>query len=66
MGGECRAAGNGTPATAALALLGVWILVTLWATTTAARGQARADDRFGLEEQSEQSLEEPSFSTADD
>ncbi|AGB30509.1 hypothetical protein Natpe_0583 [Natrinema pellirubrum DSM 15624] len=54
------------PATAALALLGVWILVTLWATTTAAGGQARADDRFGLEEQSEQSLEEPSFSTADD
>ncbi|WP_175607189.1 hypothetical protein [Natrinema saccharevitans] len=55
------------PATAALALLGVWVLVTLWATTTAAGGQVRANDRLGIEEQSEQSLEEPSsFSTADD
>ncbi|OAQ52268.1 hypothetical protein HTG_11645 [Natrinema mahii] len=54
------------PATAALALLGVWVLVTLWATTTAAGGQARADDRPGIEDQSDQSLAEPSFSTADD
>ncbi len=55
------------PAIAALALLGVWALVTLWATTAAARGQVRADDRLGIEEQPERSHEEtPSFSTADD
>lgn len=36
------------PPSAALALLGVWVLVTVWATSTAAASQARADRRFEL------------------
>ncbi|SER18193.1 hypothetical protein [Natrinema salaciae] len=34
------------PPTAAVALLGVWVLVTLWATTTVVPPQSRTDDRF--------------------
>ncbi|QRV13713.1 hypothetical protein JMJ58_12185 [Haloterrigena salifodinae] len=34
------------PVTAALALLGVWMLTIFWATAASATRQARADDRL--------------------
>ena len=63
------------PATAALALLGVWMLTIFWATAASATGQARADDRLDrivpdsrLDDLGESTREttERSFRTADD
>ena len=34
------------PPTAALALLGVWVLMVFWATASTGSAQARADDRL--------------------
>ncbi|NUB89557.1 hypothetical protein HTZ84_20320 [Haloterrigena sp. SYSU A558-1] len=63
------------PVTAALALLGVWMLTIFWATAASATGQARADDRLDrivpdsrlddLEASTERTAER-SFRTADD
>ncbi|WP_049991847.1 hypothetical protein [Natrinema salifodinae] len=61
------------PPTVALALLGAWVLLTFWATSTAATARAQADDPFEIaipDDQSEHALDEPasenSFSAADD
>ncbi|ADB62118.1 hypothetical protein Htur_3254 [Haloterrigena turkmenica DSM 5511] len=63
------------PGTAALALLGVWMLTVFWATATSATTQAHADDRpdnivpdsrlDDLEASTERTAER-SFRTADD
>ncbi|ELY67942.1 hypothetical protein C489_08050 [Natrinema versiforme JCM 10478] len=61
---------------AAVALLGVWALMTLWATGTAAAGQSRIDEQFGPPDPDtrrgrpdgtpDDRSSEPSFSAADD
>jgi hypothetical protein len=64
------------PPTAALALLGGWALLTLWATTTVTAAQSRADDdlQIAVSEPQRDRPDEPSttdssrgsFSAADD
>lgn len=64
------------PPIAAVALLGVWALMTLWVTGTAAAGQSRTDEQFdppGTDARRERSertpgavSSEPSFTAADD
>ena len=63
------------PPAAALALLGVWLLMVFWATNAAALSQARADDRLDsivpddrleTREDSSDTAPERSFPTADD
>ncbi|MDF9744600.1 hypothetical protein [Natrinema salsiterrestre] len=64
------------PPTAALALLGGWALLTLWATTTVAAAQSRADDDLEIavpepqrdrsDDRSTTDSSRGSFSAADD
>ena len=60
------------PPSAALALLGVWVLLTLWATTTVRTTRTRAEtlENTALDEQSDRSSEgtasETAFPAADD
>ncbi|MGQ3411240.1 hypothetical protein ACT4ML_03130 [Natrinema sp. LN54] len=64
------------PPMAAVALLGVWALMTLWVTGTAAAGQSRTDEQFDppgpdarrgrSDGTADDCSSEPSFPAADD
>ena len=56
------------PPAAALALLGVWVLMVFWATHAAALSQARSGDRLDsiVPDERLETLEEPSSGTATD